>query len=276
MSKWAWCLVNDDKTLVTGWQKIGDFWYCLNTNGTMVTGWYKDANSKWYYLNESGQMTTGWIQLNDKYYYLYESTDATKGEYIGTTAYSCTKRIADKKYTFDADGVMQVGSSSLLSDSGAEFIGGWEGLSLEAYEDPYYPGNSDWWTIGYGTTNKVTPSAFPNGLGSICTKTQAIEWLKEEAEGCATTIKNVLAAAGVILTQNELDACISFAYNCGTGGLTGSTFWKNVIAGVKNSDTITSNLQAWSKANGVTSAGLLKRRNAEAALFLNADYTGNC
>ncbi|WP_077364265.1 lysozyme [Clostridium saccharoperbutylacetonicum] len=129
--------------------------------------------------------------------------------------------------------------------------------------------------MGYGTTYAVTPEAFPNGLASTCTKEQAIEWLKDEAENCAERIKSALVNANVTLTQNELDACISFAYNCGTGALLASTFWKNVISGVRDTATIVADLQTWSKANGVTSTGLLKRRNSEAALFLNADYTVN-
>ena len=46
--------------MLTGWQKIGDFWYYLNTDasgskapfGAMMTGWIRTAlGSPWYYLN---------------------------------------------------------------------------------------------------------------------------------------------------------------------------------------------------------------------------------
>jgi len=264
MSRWAWCLVKDDETLATGWNKIGDYWYYLDKNGVMVTGWYQDiTNSKYYYLDDNGRMQIGWIKDNEKWYYLGSD---------GAMYVSGSYTIDDKNYSFDSTGAMQ---ETGLSDNGAKFIGSWEGLYTTAYEDPYYPGNQSWWTIGYGTTYAVTPSAFPNGLASTCTEEQAVSWLKEEAANCVTSIKDALSSAGVTLTTNELDACISFAYNCGVSALLGSTFWKNVIAGVRDADTIIANLQAWSKANGITSTGLLKRRNSEAALFLNADYTGN-
>jgi lysozyme len=262
-AKWKWCLEDDNKKLLTGWQRIGDYWYYLNVNGAMATGWLKDTDSKWYYLDEStGRMQTGWKQINNKWYYLNNN---------GSMA---VNTITPDGYKIDINGVWQ---DSLLSDSGAEFIGSWEGFWSQAQYDPYYPNDKRYITIGYGTTFEAMPSAFnsSNPLDSTCTKEQAIKWLKDEAKNCAETIKAALDSAGITLNQNELDACISFAYNCGTGALLDSTFWKNVIGGVRDSDTITANLQAWSKANGVTSAGLFKRRLSEAALFLNGDYTGN-
>ena len=77
------------------------------------------------------------------------------------------------------------------------------------------------------------------------------------------------------LVQNEFDALISFAYNCGTGGLLGSTLYKNVCNGVRDINTITSNFVAWSNGGGKRIEGLYRRRNKEADMFLNADYTGN-
>jgi lysozyme len=281
MSVWNWCLEKDDKTLATGWNQVGDYWYLFDVNGSMKTGWYEDTNGKYYYLSETttdkfpqGAMVTGWIQLNSKWYYLYEATNESQGEYIGTTAYSCTKTIAEKEYSFDKDGVW-IKNTNLLSDNGADFIGSWEGFWSKANYDPCYPGVENYITIGYGTTYEAMPSAFPNGIDSTCTVEQAREWLEKEAQTCAEIIRADLDSKNICLNKNQLDALISFAYNCGTGALLGSTLYKNIVAGVTDSDTITANFQAWSKANGVTSAGLLKRRNSEAALFLNADYSGN-
>lgn len=275
MAKWKWCL-EENNVLLTGWQKVGDYWYLLNANGTMVTGWYQDANKKWYYFKDNGQMATRWAQYNNKWYYLYEATNADQGEYIGTTAYSCTKTIDSKDYTFDAEGVW-VENQNILSDKGADFIGGWECFWSKADYDPCYPGEEKYITIGYGTTYEAKPDAFPNGIDSTCTIEQARQWLIEEGQEKAETIKNDLDNRGITLTQNELDALISFSYNCGAGqeGLLGSTLYKNVINGVRNSDIIISNFTAWNKANGKEEIGLTRRRKGEAALFLNADYTGN-
>lgn len=263
MAKWAWCLLDGNEKLLIGWQKVGDFWYYLKPNGSMATGWLQDPiNNKWYYLNSDGQMQTGWIKDNGKSYYLQGN-----GTMLVDT-------ITPDGYKVGSDGAW---IDSLLSDDGAKFIGSWEGFWEQAKYDPYYPNDKRYITIGFGTTFESMPNAFDldNPLNTICNEEQAIGWLKDEAKSCAETIKTALDSSNITLTQNELDACISFAYNCGTGALLGSTFWKNVIAGVRDVATITANLQAWSKANGVTSVGLLKRRNSEAALFLNADYTGN-
>ncbi len=275
MAKWQWCLVGDDNKLLTGWQKVGDYWYYLNTNGTMKTGWHQDPNGKWYYLKDNGQMAIGWIQYNDKWYYLYEANNPSQAEYMGTTAYSCTKTLSDgKTYTFDKDGIWQQ-NINILSDKGADFIGSWEGFWAKADYDPCYPGVEKYITIGYGTTMEAKPDVFTDGINTKCTVEQAREWLEEEAQECANIIKSDLDSKGVSLMQNQLDALISFAYNCGAGALLGSTLYKNICSCIRDNDTITSNFTAWSKANGVTVPGLYKRRSSEAALFLNADYTGN-
>lgn len=291
----SWYYFDTTGIMVTGWKEIDNQWYYFYKTsdakkaiykGQMSYGWLKD-DGHWYYLCEKsdsakaiykGMMMTGWVQdSNGTWYYLLTATDSSKAEYKGAMVENCTRTIDGKSYSFNEDGSLKetTSSDSLISDEGVEFVGSWEGFYSKAYEDPYYPNNQSWWTIGYGTTYAVTPSAFPNGLNSTCTKDQAIGWLRDEMSNCATTIKNKLASNSVTLSQNEFDALVSFAYNCGTGGLFGSTLWKNVIAGVKDSSTITANFQAWSKANGVVSQGLLNRRNKEAAMFINGDYTGN-
>ncbi|NOW85908.1 lysozyme [Clostridium beijerinckii] len=263
MAKWQWCLVGDNGTLLKGWQRIGDYWYYLNPNGAMAAGWIQ-LDNKWYYLDSTGRMLTGWLQLENKWYYLNSD---------GSMYCSGTYTIDGKKQTFNDKGEWQ---ESLLSDNGAKFIGSWEGFYDHAYADPYYGLSvKEYWTIGYGTCYCSIPDAFPNNLDSTCTEEQAVAWLKQEAKNCAETIKVDLDSKGVSLNQNQLDALISFAYNCGTDALLGSTLYRNIVAGIRDADTLRVNFQAWSKANGQTSVGLLKRREAEAALFLNADYTGN-
>lgn len=42
MSKtWKWCLENENKNLLTGWQEVENKWYYLYPNGTMAIGWTK-------------------------------------------------------------------------------------------------------------------------------------------------------------------------------------------------------------------------------------------
>jgi lysozyme len=261
-----WNLIKDDGTLAVGWYKVGDYWYYFNAAGEMIIGWVQDpVNSKWYYLNTDGQMQTGWIRDNGKWYYLN-----TDGSMYANGSYT----IDGKNYSFDSTGAMQ---ETGLSDNGAKFIGSWEGFWSQAQYDPYYPNDERYITVGYGTTYSAMPSAFnsSNPLSTTCTEDQAAQWVKYEATDCANTITADLNSKGVSLNQNELDALISFAYNCGAAALLGSTLYKNIVDGIRDSDTITADFQAWSNANGTRSDGLYKRRTSEAALFLNGDYTGN-
>jgi lysozyme len=262
MSKWAWCLIDDTDKLVTGWCQVGDYWYYFYSNGSMATGWL--PLEKYYYLNESGQMKTGWVQDDGKWYYLIEESNSDKAEYKGQMVANCTREINGKNYTFDEHGAM-IESKSLVTIELIDFVKTFEGFSATPYFDEVGVK-----TLGYGLTGEEI-----EGISEV-TEEEATNLLKDWVERkYAPVIKEDLDSRGITLKQNEFDALVSFAYNCGTGALFGSTLYKNVCAGVRNLDIITSNFQAWSKAGGQRLEGLYRRRTQEANIFLNADYTGN-
>ncbi|WP_252242867.1 glycoside hydrolase family protein [Clostridium sp. ZS2] len=270
MSNWKWCVQGANGKVIRGWYNDNGTWYYLNDEGIMQTGWIKDKDGRWYYIDSNGSMKTGWLKDKDKWYYLEPNSTGYKGEMYGNR----TSVIDGKSYYFDGTGAW-IEEDFLMSYKCVEFVGSWEGFYSKAYEDPYYPDNKKWWTIGYGTTYAVIPEAFPKGLDSTCTKEQALVWLRHEMETCAKAIKGNLDSKGIALKQNEFDSLISFAYNCGTSALFGSTLYKNICNGIRNKDIITSNFAMWCNANGQQSEGLYIRRTKEAAMFLNADYTGN-
>jgi lysozyme len=68
------------------------------------------------------------------------------------------------------------------------------------------------------------------------------------------------------ITQHQLDALVSFAYNLGVGSLSGSTLLKQLNAG--DYAAAAEQFLVWSHAGGVVVAGLLRHRQAEQALFL--------
>ena len=70
------------------------------------------------------------------------------------------------------------------------------------------------------------------------------------------------------LIQNEFDALVSFAFNCGIGALSGSTLWKRVRA-CSESDLIAEAFLMWNKAGGKVLNGLTNRRRTEAMLYNN-------
>ncbi|MBN1059324.1 lysozyme [Clostridium botulinum] len=260
MSQWKWCVEGQDGTITKGWYEDNGKWYYLKDNGTMATGWMKDKDGRWYYLDESGAMKTGWLKDKGKWYYLEPSSTGFKGEMYGNRA----AIIDGKSYTFDCTGAWI--EDSLVSSKGIDFIKSWEGF----YPNKYYDCVGVL-TQGYGLTGKEIED-----LPATITEEKATELLKELInKKYAPPIKKDLDSKGVNLDQHEFDALVSFAYNCGTAGLLGSTLYKNIVAGIRDIDTITSNFQAWSNGGGKRIEGLYRRRLKEAAMFLSADYTGN-
>lgn len=91
---------------------------------------------------------------------------------------------------------------------------------------------------------------------------------------------------GVQFSQREFDALLSFSFNLGLGAFNGSTMKKIIKGNLLPNGELSEQgrLQAgeefikWSKERVggklVSSAGLLKRRQAERKIFLNGDYSG--
>jgi lysozyme len=262
MSNWKWCVTDEEGKVIKGWYEDNEKWYYLDEeNGTMKTGWFKDKDDNWYYLDEiTGEMKTGWIKLKGIWYYLEPTSTGTKGAcYI-----NCTVTIDGKEYTFNEDGHML--DNSLVSDNLIDFVKSFEGFFANKYYDCVGV-----LTQGYGMTG-----AEIENLPDAISEETASDMLKDLInKNYATVVKKDLDSKGVTLKGNELDALVSFAYNCGTGALLGSTLYRNVVAGIRDSDTITANFQAWSNGGGQRIEGLYRRRTKEANIFLNGDYTGN-
>jgi lysozyme len=238
--QWTWCLVDEStNNLMTGWQEVEGKWYYLNTNGTLFTGWLQDKG-KWYYL-------------------LKESRP-DEGKYKGEMLCSCSQTIDGKDYTFNSNGELE---ESLVSDAIVDVIKYYEGFSATPYYDEVGVK-----TLGYGMTGEEI-----EGIASV-TEEEATQMLKDWIDKkYAPVIKADLDNKGIGLTQNQFDALVCMAYNVGTGGVLGSTLYKNICAGVRDSDTILANFTAWSKAGGRTLLGLYRRRRTEANIFLTGNYS---
>ena len=148
-----------------------------------------------------------------------------------------------------------------VSDQCIDFVKGFEGFNAHVYNDMVgIP------TLGYGMTGIEI-----RNLASV-TETQATTMLKELINrSYATPINNDLVSKGVTLNQNEFDALCSMAYNIGTTGLLTSTLYRNVCKGFRDRPTILADFQMWDKAGGNTVQGLLRRRTAEAEMFLTTN-----
>lgn len=128
-----------------------------------------------------------------------------------------------------------------------------EGLRLEAYQD-----TGGVWTIGYGHTKGVKK-------GDKCTEAQALAWLME---GMAEAVEAVNTNVRIPVTQNQFDALCDFVFNVGVKAFRDSTLLRLLNTGDYKSAY--NQFARWKYDNGVVIAGLVKRRKAEADLFIHA------
>ncbi|MEG1693615.1 MAG: lysozyme [Bacteroidales bacterium] len=140
-----------------------------------------------------------------------------------------------------------------IGNKGIELIKNFEGFSSTAYRCP-----AGILTIGYGHTRNVSCS-------QVISKLQAEDLLRIDiidAEQAVTRLVNKK------LTQNQFDALVSFAFNCGIGNLIKSTLLKKVNINPSDS-SIAYEFNRWNKANGNVLKGLTRRREAEANLYFS-------
>lgn len=152
-----------------------------------------------------------------------------------------------------------------VSESGVEFIETMEVFS----ERPYSDGTN--WYIGYGVL--CGEGAYADGIS----RSEAEELLLQALDECAASVNAYLRSCNVQLTQGQFDALCSMTYNLGTSWLDESSRLPRYISrGIGNySDSqIINAFAAWCHAGGEVSEGLLRRRLAEAQIFLNDDYSG--
>ena len=138
-----------------------------------------------------------------------------------------------------------------VSETGIELIKKFEGCVLKAYKCP-----AGVWTIGYGHTAGVKE-------GQTITKKEAEDLLKHDLITFETHVSNLITVA---INQNQFDALVSFCYNLGPGNLKSSTLLKLINA--KNFNGAAEQFDRWVYTGGKKLNGLVKRRAAEKALFL--------
>lgn len=137
------------------------------------------------------------------------------------------------------------------SNQGKNLIKEAEGLRLDAYRCPAgIP------TIGWGHTKGVK-------LGQHITVQQAEDMLVEDI----APIERLLNGLKINFRQEQFDALVSWIFNFGEGKFKGSTMYKRIIANAKDEE-ITDQLVKWINAAGRPLLGLMRRRVAEANLFI--------
>ena len=126
-------------------------------------------------------------------------------------------------------------------------IAEFEGIRLKAYRCP-----AGVLTIGVGHTGADVKE------GMEITREQAMELFRQDI----AKFEKYVTATGLELTQNQFDALVSFAYNCGAGNL------QKLVKG-RNYQQIGNAMLLYDKAKGRVLPGLTRRRQWEKALFLS-------
>jgi lysozyme len=141
-----------------------------------------------------------------------------------------------------------------LKPSGAcrALIREFEGCFLSAYRCP-----AGLPTLGVGHTKGVR-------MGDRCSVQQADVWLTQDLEAAAASVQGVVTAP---LTQEMFDALVSFTFNLGGKRLAESTML--ILINKRNYKAAAEQFKRWNLSNGVVLPGLVRRRAAEAALFLD-------
>jgi len=152
---------------------------------------------------------------------------------------------------------MELGENDMnISEEGLSLLKKFEGCRLEAYLC-----SANVPTIAWGRTKNVY-------LGDTCTQEQANEWLKEEMPEYEGYINDNVE---VELNQNQFDAMVCWVYNLGAGNLRSSTLLKVLNNG--EYDEVPSQIKRWNKAGGRVLEGLIRRRDAEAAMFSGDEWS---
>ena len=138
---------------------------------------------------------------------------------------------------------------------GLALIKKFEGCELEAYQC-----SAGVWTIGYGHTKDVVE-------GMTITQEEAEQMLVDELHEYESYIDKYVTVA---LSQNQFDALVSWVYNLGPANLSASTMLKVLNSG--EYEDVPAQMKRWNKAGGKVLEGLIRRREAEACLFVGKEW----
>jgi len=141
--------------------------------------------------------------------------------------------------------------SKTYSRSGLQLTEHFEGCKLIGYLDVKgIPTN------GFGHTG---PDVYES---QVITQEQANAWLLQDVQNAVNHVNSLVS---VPLTQDEFNALIDFAFNCGCEAFAGSTMLRLLNAGDYKNSAL--EFTKWDKAGGRIVAGLLRRRISEEEEF---------
>ena len=154
-----------------------------------------------------------------------------------------------------------------VSQECVDIIKKWEGFSAKPYWDYRQ------WTVGYGT--QVPAGKLEEYKTVGITKEEAERQLIEHLSKDGEAVNKFIDKYGLTFTQGMFDAVVSLCFNCGRSWLNEtSTLHTTIVQGMTGDDLLFAFGQ-WSTAGGETQPALIRRRLAEANMYLNGIYDYN-
>lgn len=154
---------------------------------------------------------------------------------------------------------------------------------FEGYRNRPYKCSAKIWTVGWGHAMYADQLSLPNvrtqtytGMirdeyplrdedNRIWSKEELVEIFKADLASFERAVLRLIP--GVAGHQNRFDALVCLAYNIGTGNLQRSTIRMKANRG--DWEGAAEAFMAWTKGGGKVLPGLVRRREAEKALFLS-------
>ncbi|NKB15759.1 MAG: lysozyme [Sphingomonadales bacterium] len=131
---------------------------------------------------------------------------------------------------------------------------------VAAYPDPGT--GAEPWTIGWGATGRDHVHSGRIGPHTLWTQAQCDDRLAQDLLRYAEDVARALGDAPV--SQSQFDALVSFHYN--TGAIARATLTRKHIEG--DFEGAAQEFAHWNRAEGRVLKGLVRRRAAEAELYL--------
>lgn len=157
-------------------------------------------------------------------------------------------------------------SAMKASDDCLAVIKAFEGFSGKPYRD-----SDGGYTIGYGT--RCPSDKVDYYTKNPMSEAEAEAELRKEMVSYENAVNAFMDKHGISFTQGQFDGVISLVFNCGVAWLNkGSTLIKALTEGDTGNDLIYA-FTIYSMNSGNRSIGHVKRRLAEANMYLNASYS---
>ena len=183
---------------------------------------------------------------------------------FGAESTDMSEVIVKEEENEELESYLDARSQMSVSQNGYSLIKQFEGCRLTAYKavstEKYY-------TIGWGHYGSDVYA------GMTITQAQADAYLVQDVASSQKAVNTFLSTNGISIGQNQFDALVSFTYNLGNVWVSTPTFQLKTILknGYRNytDSQIRTAFTNWNKSGGNVIAGLTRRRNAEADLFLS-------